>query len=253
VSDDLRLHLSRVTGIPVVTLTGRADLRDTVAVMAVLDQQLRSQPDGTVVCDLTRMAVPHTEALLTVFPAALHRAGGWPGHSLRLATPGAELSRALARVRMHRFVPVHTTLTEAMSCARRDTGVSCRKIRLAPDPSSSRAARGLIDDVRGRLSRAMRGDAALVVSELTTNAARHVAASFELAVAVAPGQLLVAVTDPSRAEPILRPPRSTAIGGRGLPLVAALSRSWGVQLVHQGGKVVWAALDTGFGRASLGA
>ena len=56
------------------------------------------------------------------------------------------------------------------------------------------------------------------------------------------GAKLYAVTDESRIVPVLPHPAACPGGGRGLHVVAALSRSWGVRLVHRRGKTVWARL-----------
>jgi hypothetical protein len=47
------------------------------------------------------------------------------------------------------------------------------------------------------------------------------------------------VADESNALPNERAPNPTSIGGRGLILVAAMSRTWGVR-DRDGGKTVWA-------------
>jgi hypothetical protein len=83
-----------------------------------------------------------------------------------------------------------------------------------------------------------------VATELVANSVLHVGRGLTLSMARRDDQLLVAVTDRSRDEPVLRPCRPAAVGGRGMQLIAGLSRQWGVRLVHPGGKTVWAALDT---------
>ncbi len=83
----------------------------------------------------------------------------------------------------------------------------------------------------------------LVVTELVTNAVRHGRRRFEVAVSLEADAVRIAVTDPSPQLPTLRPERpDLATGGRGMHLVAALSRRWGMQL-HGGGKTVWAEVD----------
>ncbi|HEY0188761.1 MAG TPA: ATP-binding protein [Cellulomonas sp.] len=49
----------------------------------------------------------------------------------------------------------------------------------------------------------------------------------------------VSVTDESPATPQVRHPGPTAIGGRGMALVEALSHSWGVDRHDGAGKTVW--------------
>jgi hypothetical protein len=50
------------------------------------------------------------------------------------------------------------------------------------------------------------------------------------------------VRDDDPVAPKPRPLTSDQPGGRGIPLVAALSRAWGVSPSPRGGKVVWAVL-----------
>jgi hypothetical protein len=90
-----------------------------------------------------------------------------------------------------------------------------------------------------------RTDAALLITnELVSNVIAHVAEPFTLTLAQTGDRVLIAVTDPSRNEPILRPPRAMTTTGRGLRIIAGLSHDWGVRLVHPRGKTVWASLLT---------
>jgi anti-sigma regulatory factor (Ser/Thr protein kinase) len=111
--------------------------------------------------------------------------------------------------------------------------------QLTPDPISARAARQLIEAALQRW-----GDddstevAALLTTELVTNAIVHARTDFALRVATDPGRLRVAVSDSSRDPPRLIPIGDTEEHGRGLHLVDALSASWGVDWTPDG-KVVW--------------
>jgi hypothetical protein len=65
----------------------------------------------------------------------------------------------------------------------------------------------------------------------------------ELALARHGGILRLALRDHSR-EPLRQSsPDLESVGGRGLALVAACSRAWGVLPTADGGKVVWTVLD----------
>ena len=88
------------------------------------------------------------------------------------------------------------------------------------------------------------GDAAaLVVTELVTNAVLHGRAPVRVRAArTDDGAVRVEVEDAGADLPV-RPRRSTeAMTGRGLALVAALARAWGVESSPRGGKTVWADL-----------
>ncbi|MFE7773389.1 ATP-binding protein [Streptomyces sp. NPDC057445] len=94
-------------------------------------------------------------------------------------------------------------------------------------------------------------DMELVVSELVTNAVQHALgeAAAEptgyplwLGLCRRPGQVVCTVTDPSPEPPRPRATESSALGGRGLALVGALSESWSWSLTPPRGKAVWATL-----------
>lgn len=85
-------------------------------------------------------------------------------------------------------------------------------------------------------------DVALVVSELATNAMVHAQTPFTVSLQVTQ-TLLLTVADGSPAEPVLVAARVLDPGGRGLTIVALLSRDWGAYQHPDGGKSVWAEFD----------
>jgi two-component sensor histidine kinase len=96
------------------------------------------------------------------------------------------------------------------------------------------------------------GDAALVVSELLSNAIRHAqplpGANLQVAWAVDDDHVEVAVSDggsPTRPQPTHA--SVSALGGRGLDIVEFLSRQWGVR-TDDTGLTVWAVLAAPAGR-----
>lgn len=95
-------------------------------------------------------------------------------------------------------------------------------------------------------------DVELVVSELVTNAVLHAGLPVHLGVTVGADAVRIEVRDTSRALPV-RPLRSDdAMTGRGLALVGALTRQWGVDAVDDG-KIVWAEVAPGGGGDLAGA
>ncbi|MFF4490668.1 SpoIIE family protein phosphatase [Streptomyces sp. NPDC001544] len=85
--------------------------------------------------------------------------------------------------------------------------------------------------------------AELILSELITNAIRHGAGPIRVRL-LYDRTLICEVSDASNTAPHLRRAASTDEGGRGLFLVAQLSRSWGTRYLPEG-KLIWAecALD----------
>jgi anti-sigma regulatory factor (Ser/Thr protein kinase) len=110
------------------------------------------------------------------------------------------------------------------------------------EPGAVRTARAV---VRGRLRdwglEPVADIAALLVSELVTNALRHATGPIgvRLVRPVGPlGVLLVEVSDPLPDPPRERAARPDDEGGRGLQLVACSSRAWGTR-PGAVGKTVW--------------
>ena len=84
-------------------------------------------------------------------------------------------------------------------------------------------------------------NAAVVASELATNAVRHARSPFRVSISRVDGIITLMVHDGSDGSAVPRRLNSEAEGGRGLALVAALCRSWGSEVVPDG-KIVWAQL-----------
>ena len=125
-------------------------------------------------------------------------------------------------------------------------------IRLAPELESVVAARRVVLDAISswNLPERVADDAALVVSELATNAVLHARTVFDVSVSRLGSGLRVSVadTDPTLPSPSINRPEELlavrSMTGRGLALVAATCDRWGCDAVA-GGKVVWAEVGTG--------
>lgn len=84
--------------------------------------------------------------------------------------------------------------------------------------------------------------ASLAVSELVANAVLHARSDVTVRVFQVPGGVRVEVHDASPRQPAPRSYPSDATTGRGLALVAALARNWGVEPTTAG-KAVWCEID----------
>jgi len=84
-------------------------------------------------------------------------------------------------------------------------------------------------------------DVQLVVSELATNAVIHAGSPFSISVRCDVDAIRIAVQDWNATSPQLRGAGPTDRSGRGLNLVGAVAREWGVEPAPDG-KTVWAEL-----------
>jgi anti-sigma regulatory factor (Ser/Thr protein kinase) len=113
------------------------------------------------------------------------------------------------------------------------------RTRLSSHPTSAAAARRFVRDVLNRWRTAMGEDSVLLCTdELVTNAIVHVCSEIEVVVRRLGEVVRVEVHDHSSRPPLRRLALPDAESGRGLALVEALSKRWGVQ-PEEGGKAVW--------------
>ncbi|WP_183061881.1 ATP-binding protein [Motilibacter peucedani] len=119
-----------------------------------------------------------------------------------------------------------------------------REVGLAPEPASVRRARHAVEDTLRRAGQAedVVDTAALLVSELVTNAVVHARSSVGITVTVNRRGVVVEVADHSPHLPVQRSFTTDATTGRGLELLQALSVQHGARRTDSGGKVVWFAL-----------
>jgi PAS domain S-box-containing protein len=89
----------------------------------------------------------------------------------------------------------------------------------------------------------------LIISELVTNAVRYASGPINVRL-IWETHLICEVSDPSKSSPQLRRARTYDEGGRGLLLVAQLSRRWGTRPTDTG-KIVWAEQTAPTGPAGL--
>lgn len=114
----------------------------------------------------------------------------------------------------------------------------------APDAVSAREARMFVDSCLDRWrADGLIDTAELVVSELVTNAVVHARTRCRLALRYRDDTLRIEVTDYGGGSPEPQPPSTTREGGRGLLIVSALAKAWGIDPAP-GGKVVWAELGS---------
>jgi GAF domain-containing protein/anti-sigma regulatory factor (Ser/Thr protein kinase) len=115
------------------------------------------------------------------------------------------------------------------------------ELRLGAEPDAvPRARRFAVSALQGQPAPLVE-DAALVVTELLTNAVLHGRPPVTLRVHLLGDRVRVEVEDTGRQMPVTVRHSTEAMTGRGLPLVSALSAGWGVDAT-EAGKSVWAEL-----------
>lgn len=118
--------------------------------------------------------------------------------------------------------------------------------RLPPTPASVPLSRAFARQLMGAwgLAEDTIDGAALIVTELVTNAARHSEDALEVVLELGPEVLRLEVSDTSHRMPVApsQAVADDATSGRGLLLVEAIASRWGVE--SEGlSKLVWAELD----------
>lgn len=131
---------------------------------------------------------------------------------------------------LHQVCHLHTAVVEDATAS----------FRAGPDAPF--AARRFVAGVlagRRHTDPAAAQDAQLVVSELATNAVIHAGTPFSVSLSFDGSTIRISVHDASSARPVMRDAVPTAPSGRGLRLVDAVTRDWGVE-PGADGKTVWA-------------
>ena len=203
---------------------------------------LADGPRG-LVCDLS--AVPEGVEVAAV--EMLASAGGhvrdWPGIPLAVACPDPDVRTALGAQPIGRYLIVTSSMLSALSAVLATPTVDVQWLRLAPHPTAARASRNFVSRTLLDWGLApLIPTASLVISELVTNSTIHAGTDIDLSIAWHLGALRLTVRDSSPDLPCQRHPHLD-VHGRGLSLVLALSRGFGVLPTTDGGKVVWAVLD----------
>ncbi len=113
---------------------------------------------------------------------------------------------------------------------------------LGADAAAPSAARSFVRSVLGewRCDHLVES-ALLIASELVTNAVVHARSRSVLGLRLLEGRVRIQVADHGAGMPTPRVPDEDGPGGRGLPIIEAISSSWGIDATPDG-KVVWAEL-----------
>ena len=122
-----------------------------------------------------------------------------------------------------------------------------------PEPASTREARRRVSDaLEAAALEVAVSSAALVVSELATNAVLHARTPFEVRLQVGSDTVRIEVHDGNGRRPVPRNFSDSATSGRGLRVIDELCAEWGVEPDPDGrGKTVWAVVPVAGGFAGF--
>lgn len=239
--DGLVIEVCKELDHVVLRLAGRLSLRTVPRVRENTVKSLLGV--GRVVIDVSGLHSSQA-AFVTVFPAALAAAGGWPSARLVLFGAQPRLRSILVSARIAETVPLVADLSSAVAIleerppqVRRHRNLSCH------DTAPSAARRFVRETCKlWQLSPDIEEVAELMATELVTNAVEHAHSSSRLTLTLTRSAFGVAVRDycPSPI-PRPRPIDVKAFRGRGLHLVACLAQTWGGNQ-HPDGKTIWASL-----------
>ena len=225
----------------VLRLRGRLSLRSNAQVREPIVKSLLSA--GRVLVDVSSLRSTKN-SYLSVFPAALAAAGGWPSARLVLFGADVVLHSALASAGIPETVPLAADLASARALVEHRPPLVRRHRELPRHFSAGAAGRQLVREACAEwlLPQDICETAELVATELVSNAVEHAHSSSRLTVTYTGALFRVSVRDYWPAS--LPRPRPIDIGasrGRGLHLVAALAQTWHVDQ-HPNGKTIWANL-----------
>jgi hypothetical protein len=226
-----------------VTVAGRHRLPTDV--VSELMDVLAGEP-AIAVCDLTEMA-PYPSTMSQMFDPVAAYLANWPGTLVVVSVPDPqEYTRALPAGIAGRLLVYGSPEEGLAEASRLLRPVDRVETPLAPTPTAARAARQftvrtLLD---WQLSQLI-SPVSLVVSELVTNSVVHAVTVTDLTLSRTGGTVRIAVHDHAGGRPVRQPDGSTGqlLEKRGLVLVQAFTRCWGVFPSRVAGKTVWALVD----------
>jgi histidine kinase-like protein/STAS domain-containing protein len=229
-------------GVLVVAAQGPLDLERATSLYRAVAKCLAEEP-AAVVVDLS--GVPLERNVRTALRRLARLAADRPATSLAVAGVPTDQARLLQSTADRRAFRVWSTVEEAVEHAHER--VPRRRVRrlIGSSGQAPAQARSLVTETcrAWNVSAEATAAAATVMSELATNAVVHAGGDLQVGVELAEDALIVTVRDGSPVPPRLRTARRGRESGRGLAIVAELSRAWGCVPVAGDGKVVWARLS----------
>ena len=215
----------------ILVLDVAGGLNDVVGDLDLAIQFALAQGPRGVACDLSGVVEVNATGALCTLAATGRHPRDWPGVPVAMAGLNPLAGETLSGKPLGCHLIVSTCLRQALSSVLQAASPALELLRLAPHPTAPRACRDFVTRtlLDWRLSQFI-APAALVVSELVMNAITHAETDIDVSISAHQQQIRVAVRDHSLHPPV--GPRSADAPRPGLPIVACLSRAWGVLPDH---------------------
>lgn len=257
-SPRVRTRKRAIRDVAVVEASGQ--LSDVVEDLDRAIQLALAEGPRGVVCDLSAVLEGADPVAVEVLATAGRHVRDWPGISVAVASADPKVRGALAAHPLGGQLIVGPSLFSAVTAVLATPVVDVERLRLAPHPTAPRASRDFVTRtlLDWRLGRAI-PFASPVISEIVASSTINAGTDIEVSVTWSLGALRLTVRDHGPALP-QRQHSVLGLHGRGLTVVAGLSRVFGMMPTDDGGKVVWAVLEAprsgpwarrGYDRASV--
>ena len=244
-----RVRTRAMGQVAVLEVVGRLD--DVVQELDLAIQLALSKSPRGVVCDLSSVLEGAGPGAVEVLATAGRHVRDWPGIPVAVACSNPWVREALRVQPLGGQLITAESLSCAMSSVLATPHLIVQGLHLAAHPTAPRAARNFVTRtlLDWRLTRII-PFASLLVSELVASSSVHAGTDIDLSVVWDRGALRLSVGDRGPALP--GQPSVPKLHGRGLTVIAGLSRAFGVLPAPGGGNVVWAVLDAPRPRPSAG-
>jgi anti-anti-sigma factor len=237
----MRIQRSSQQGCVVLTLAGRLDLSAVPRLQRAILKQLAQHPPA-MICDLSR--VDGIDPLCAgVFTSIRHPALGWPGTALVLCGTQPAVAEVLLQLGVASRLAMYPSLDEALANARARPERLRARLTLGPVLTAVAAGRAFVREVCDQWGlQELAEPAALLASELVTNAVVHAHTALELRVELRGSRLQVAVHDQDPNLTRVLAAKEGTDRGLGLLVVDQVAKAWGVHQDKAGGKTIWCTL-----------
>jgi hypothetical protein len=237
----VRARKRAIREVAVVEASGQ--LADVVEDLDRAIQLALAEGPRAVVCDLSAVLGGADPVAIEVLATAGRHVRDWPGTPVAVASADPKVREALAAHPLGAQLIVSASLFSAVTAVLATPVLDVERLRLAPHPTAPRASRNFVTRtlLDWRLGRAI-PYGSLVISEMVASSTMNAGTDIELSVAWSLGALRLTVRDHGPALPQQRY-SAPGLQGRGLTVVAGLSKVFGMMPTGDGGKVVWAVLE----------